>query len=289
MDLGFRGEVVDFYHRYRRGYPPAVVDALVDRFALTTQDTVVDLGCGTGQLTLPLAARVRAAVGVDPEPDMLARARKAAGEADLANVSWLLGADTDVPALRALLGDRSVGVVTIGQALHWMNHEDLFRALAPLVRPGGGVAVLANGAPLWLLDSPWSTALRDVLEQWFGARPQRTCGTDELSRRRYADSLTVAGFDVVETELEHTGTLGLDQVIGGVYSALSVDQLPGPAQRPVFRQQVRRALEPHGPFVERVRVSVLTGRIGRAARTSADLLRPGPGEASWTRSGDNQT
>lgn len=40
----------------------------------------MDLGCGTGQLALLMAGRVRAVIGVDPEPDMLQRARQAAGE-----------------------------------------------------------------------------------------------------------------------------------------------------------------------------------------------------------------
>ncbi len=69
MDLGFHGEVADFYHRYRRGYPPAVIDALVRAFELTGDDIVVDLGCGTGQLALPMARRVRFVMGMDPEAD----------------------------------------------------------------------------------------------------------------------------------------------------------------------------------------------------------------------------
>jgi tRNA/tmRNA/rRNA uracil-C5-methylase (TrmA/RlmC/RlmD family) len=78
MDPGFRGEVADVYHEYRRGYPSAVIAAVADAFKLTGDDVVVDLGCGTGQLALPIARRARAVVGVDPEHDMLARARRAA-------------------------------------------------------------------------------------------------------------------------------------------------------------------------------------------------------------------
>jgi SAM-dependent methyltransferase len=177
MELGFRGEVADFYHRYRRGYPQAVIDALVDAFGLGADDVVVDLGCGTGQLTLPLAARVRAVVGVDSEPDMLARAHRAAVEQAVANVTWTVGADTDLPALGALLGGRSLAAVTIGQALHWMNHGELFRTVLPLVRAGGGVAVVTNGVPMWQQDSEWSRALRGCLEQRLGVRLTRTCGT----------------------------------------------------------------------------------------------------------------
>jgi SAM-dependent methyltransferase len=167
-DLGFGGEVAGFYHQYRRGYPPAVIDTLIGTFGLTGDDIVFDVGCGTGQLTLPIARRVRAVAGVDPEPDRLARARQAAAEQGIRNANWLLGADTDIPALAALLGGRRAGAVTIGQALHWMDYRELIPALVPLLRPGGGIAVITNGTPMWLQDSPWSRALRSFLEPWLG-------------------------------------------------------------------------------------------------------------------------
>ena len=258
MALGFRGDVADFYHRYRRGYPPEVFDAVAEVFGLTPDDVALDLGCGTGQVTVPLAGRVRAVVGVDPEPDMLAHGRRAAAEQGLANVSWVVGTDADVPALRAALGDASVGVVTIGQALHWMRHDDLFHTVHPLVRPGGGVAVLTNGTPLWLQDSDWSRALRAFLEQWLGTRAGNACGTDEESQARYRESLTAAGFRVDVRGVDYTDTLDVESVAGGVLSALPADRLP--ADRPAFTERLRRTLEPHAPFTEHVHVTVLTGR-----------------------------
>jgi trans-aconitate methyltransferase len=170
MKRDFGGEAAGFYHVYRHGYPGAVMDVLVGAFRLTGQDVAVDLGCGTGQLTLPVARRVQAVIGMDVEPDMLEHAQQAARDAQVRNVMWMLGADTDVAALRRLLGDGLVGAVTIAQALHWMNHRDLFEDVVPLVRPGGGVAVVTNGMPLWLQETDWSRALRDFLEHWLGAR-----------------------------------------------------------------------------------------------------------------------
>jgi trans-aconitate methyltransferase len=259
-DLGFGGEVAEFYHQYRRGYPPTVIDTLTGAFGLTSDDIVIDLGCGTGQLTLPIARRVRAVAGVDPEPDMLARARQATAEQGITNVSWLLGADTDIPALAALLGDRRAGAATIGQALHWMRYRELIPALVPLLRPGGGIAVITNGIPMWLQDSPWSQALCGFLEQWSGSRPTNTCGTDDASQQRYRETMAEAGLDVTETSYAYTGELDLDHLIGGVYSALPVQKLPPPDQRTAFADQIRRAVAPHAPFTEPVPVRMLLGR-----------------------------
>jgi SAM-dependent methyltransferase len=261
MDLGFRGEVADFYHRYRHGYPGAVLDALAGVFGLSGQDVVVDLGCGTGQLTLPMAARVHAVVGVDPEPDMLQRARQAAGEQDVRNATWMIGADTDVPALRGLLGGQSVGAVTVGQALHWMNRQELFRAIIPLVRPGGGVAVVTNGTPLWRQDTGWSRALRDYLEQWLDTKLTSACGTDDQSQRRYHHDLAAAGFEVIATSFDYVAELDLEQLVGGVYSALGVTRLPVRDQRSAFAEQIRRAVAPRERFSEHVHVAMLAGRV----------------------------
>ena len=261
IELGFRGEVADLYHRYRHGYPSAVLDALRSAFDLTGQDVVVDLGCGTGQLTLPMAARVRAVVGMDPEPDMLQRARQAASEQDVRNVTWMIGADTDVPALRDLLGGNSVAAVTVGQALHWMKHLELFRAIIPLVRPGGGVAVVTNGTPLWRQDTDWSRALRDHLEQWLGTRLTSACGTDEQSQRRYRNDLVSAGFEVTAMSFDYLTELDLDQLVGGIYSALPVTRLPAQDHRSEFFEQVRRTVAPHEHFSEHVHVAILAGRV----------------------------
>jgi ubiquinone/menaquinone biosynthesis C-methylase UbiE len=256
----FGGEVAEFYQRYRHGYPEAVTDVLATTFGLTAGDTVVDLGCGTGQLALPLARRVRAVLGVDPEPAMLRCARQAAHEAGVPNVTWVLGADTDLPALARLLGPSSVAAVTVGQALHWMRREDLLRGAAALVRPGGGVAVVTNGSPLWLQDTAWSRALRDFLAGWLGEPLTAACGTDQESQRRYATELDQAGLEVLTDAVDYTAELTLEDIVGGVYSALSEDQLPPPAERPDFTARVRRALGPQPSFTERVHVAILAGR-----------------------------
>jgi ubiquinone/menaquinone biosynthesis C-methylase UbiE len=258
MKSDFGGEAAGYYHRFRHGYPSAVTETLVDAFGLTRQDVLVDLGCGTGQLTLPIARHLRAVIGVDVEPDMLEYGRQAARDADVRNVTWMLGGDTDVPALRRLLGDGSVGAITVAQALHWMKHQELFLAVLPLLRPGGGIAVVTNGTPLWLQDSDWSRALRGFLEHWLGTTLTSACGTDEQSQRRYRDDLATAGFDVCTTAVDYVASLDTDQLIGGVYSAMG-GRMPDASQRPVFAEQLRAAVGPHDHFSEPVHVAIVVG------------------------------
>jgi SAM-dependent methyltransferase len=262
MSAGFSGEVTEFYARYRRGYDPVVADWLADAFSLHDQGLALDLGCGPGQLTVPMAARARAVIGMDPEPDMLAQAKQAALAQGRANIAWLLGSDRELTAIAQLLGQRSLAVITLANSIHLIDHERLFRAARPLLRPGGGIAVLANGMPLWQQHTTASRALRACLEEWFTVRLTSGCGTDAQSRARYAAALQAAGYaEVRETVLvDHDDVLDLEHVIGNVYSAIPEDRLPAPEQRPAFEERIRRAL-PDGALTERVRVSMLVGRV----------------------------
>ena len=261
MDLGFRGDVADYYQRFRRGYPEAVFDELVEVFSLAGDDVVLDLGCATGQLALPMAARVRAVIGMDPEPDMVGRGRAEAVERGLGNVTWVVGSDGDVPALSAVLGGQMLAAVTIGQALHWMEPASLFEVLRPMIRPHGGIAVINNGRPIWLYDTAWSRALRDFLERWRGRKLERTFGSDDQTRAAYRANLAESGYTVHERSVEYAATMDLQQVVGNVFSALPVTELPAPDQREVLAGQISEALAPHAPFTEHVRVTILAGRV----------------------------
>lgn len=258
MDVGFSGEVVDYYHKYRRGYPADVFDVLARTLNLTKDDMALDLGCGTGQIAVPLAAQVGAVIGMDPSADMLHRARQEAKDAS--NTTWLLGADADLPRLAAVLGTRRLAAITIGQALHWMDHEALFQAAKPLLRDGGGIAILTNGAPLWLQATRWSQALKGTLERWLGTTLSYSCGTDQQAQDRYAGALSDAGYDVRREAVDYDDDLTIDQIIGGVLSAASADKVSRPNQRKIIANNIRRAVAPHGPFREHVRVAIIIGK-----------------------------
>lgn len=258
--MSFSGEVADYYASFRRGFAPAALDFVVARLGVEPDDLVVDLGCGTGQLALPLSSRVRHVLAIDPEPDMLARGYRL-GQNIGASVSWMIGTDTDVPALPNLLGEGAVAAVTVANAIHLMDSGPLFQSLHAILPPGGSVAVIAHGTPIWLQGRPWSRALRGFLAERLGLTGSGTCGTDEPARHRYAAELTAAGFTTADDHLDFTEAVTAEWIFGHVMSALP--QLPSRDERRDLAAAMHAALrsaQPEGDFVEDIRVAVLVAR-----------------------------
>ena len=97
----------------------------------------IDLACGPGTYTRPLAARVRHAIGADLTPAMVEKARAEAARDGIVNIEFVCA---DIYALP--LADGAAGIASCGYAFHHMT--DPARALAEMARilqPGGRLAI----------------------------------------------------------------------------------------------------------------------------------------------------
>jgi ubiquinone/menaquinone biosynthesis C-methylase UbiE len=97
----------------------------------------IDVACGPGTFTRPLASRVRRAIGVDLTPAMVEKARSEAARAGITNIEFVCG---DIYALP--FTESVASIVACGYAFHHI--EDPARALAEMARvllPGGRVAI----------------------------------------------------------------------------------------------------------------------------------------------------
>ena len=248
--MSFAGPTADNYARYRRGYPRPVVDQLIEDLRIGDDATVLDLGCGTGLLTVPLGERVRLAVGADPEPDMLRHAPRTP------NTAWLVADDQDLPKLGKLL---QPDAITIAQALHLMDVDAVFTDAAGLLRRGR-LAIIANGIPVWQQDTEWSRVLqRHVRKQLGPAAGHNGCGTNTKDRAAYQEKLTEHGYtDIVTSEVTREHPISTDEIIGGLYSALD----PG---RHRFGEDLRSELDALGPKSEQVTVHILSATAPQGA------------------------
>jgi trans-aconitate 2-methyltransferase len=165
---------------------------LMDRIPVERPARVVDLGCGTGNVTRLLAERWPEAttVGVDSSPEMLAAARAGGGrvryeEGDAG--TWAAAEPVDVLFSNA--------------ALHWLDgHGTLLPRLLGMVKPGGVLAVQMprnHGAASHTCmveaarSGPWRDRLEPVLRPSPVAKPSF-----------YYDVLApvAAGLDIWESE-----------------------------------------------------------------------------------------
>ncbi|MGH2688498.1 MAG: class I SAM-dependent methyltransferase, partial [Actinomycetota bacterium] len=128
----FRG-TAPYYARYRPGYPDEFYRLLARRFSLDGRQRVLDLGCGTGQIAVPVAVLVGEVVGVDPDPGMLEEARRLAVDAGV-SIDFRLGDSFRLPAME--LG--TFDLVTMGASFHWMDRAATLATLDGMVTAGGG-------------------------------------------------------------------------------------------------------------------------------------------------------
>ncbi len=111
---------------------------LTSRILATAPSAVVDLGCGTADLTAELAARWPSAqvTGVDSSPEMVARAQ---AQADRVANGRLSVVHADVRDWRP---DAPVDVVVTNAVLQWVpGHVELLRRWVRWLAPGGWLAL----------------------------------------------------------------------------------------------------------------------------------------------------
>ncbi|HXA39845.1 MAG TPA: class I SAM-dependent methyltransferase, partial [Phenylobacterium sp.] len=154
------------YYHFRAPYAPAAIDFLVEAFALDAAARVLDLGCGPGTLTLPLAAAAGEVVAADPEPRMLDRAGLAGRAAGRHNIRWLSARAEDLPA-----DVGHVRLATLGQSFHWMDRDAVLATLAAIVEPGGGLAVISPGRRR--PQESWEEIADAVIARFLGPRQPR--------------------------------------------------------------------------------------------------------------------
>lgn len=124
----------ELYNRFR-DYRAEPFNWILTRLPLSHKESIVDLGCGTGENTIELARRCAEGVvtGIDSSPAMLARAQELRRRLppDLASRISFTQAD-----FRQLESDREYSIIFSNAALQWASdHREVllhwYRALQP--------------------------------------------------------------------------------------------------------------------------------------------------------------
>jgi SAM-dependent methyltransferase len=163
------------YASYRPRYPDAILEPLRTECALRPQSAVVDIASGTGLLAEIFLRNGNTVIGIEPNAEM-----RLAGENYLQR--WPGFRSVDGSAEATTLAAGSVDFVTVGQALHWLDHAKARTEFARILKPGGWTVLVWNRR--LTAGESFGAAYHSLVQRYGGGEeavaPRRT--TDEQIR-----------------------------------------------------------------------------------------------------------
>jgi SAM-dependent methyltransferase len=127
------------YARYRPTYPPELIDALAE--ISPACDLAVDVGCGSGQLSVLLAERFGRVVATDVSEAQLASAVAHPRVTYRHEAAEAIGVETG-----------QADLVVAAQAAHWFDLPAFYREVRRVAGEGAVIALISYGVPY--LESP---------------------------------------------------------------------------------------------------------------------------------------
>jgi SAM-dependent methyltransferase len=123
------------YDRYRSPYPDEVVDEVLHGLRIHPGSRVLEIGCGTGQLSVALASQGTTLVAVELGVNLAGFART--------RLDPYLSAQVEVSAFEDWpLPEERFDVVVSASAFHWVDPNIRYSKAAQALRPGGVLTIV---------------------------------------------------------------------------------------------------------------------------------------------------
>jgi ubiquinone/menaquinone biosynthesis C-methylase UbiE len=128
-------EIAAEYDRRRPTYPDELIDQACRVARIGSGDHVLEVGCGSGQLTRGLVARGLHVTALEPGKSLITLARQnleGAGEVEFVNAQFE----------DALLASKQFQAVFSASAFHWVDPRVSWQRAADVLVPGGTLALV---------------------------------------------------------------------------------------------------------------------------------------------------
>jgi len=143
--------VAEYYNAYRATYPQEVVDNVIALSNLRNGSRVLEIGCGTGQLSVPLAQHGIDLLAIEPGPHLAALARQ--------NLEQFPNVQVEVSSFEAWpLPSQKFDAVVSASAFHWLDPDLRCSKSAEALHPGGCLTIVhvhhvRGGTPGFFADT----------------------------------------------------------------------------------------------------------------------------------------
>lgn len=156
-------ERVENYTRYRPSYPEEVIPFIQQTTGLQKDPVIADIGSGTGIFSKMLLEHPYKVYCVEPNQQMREEAEKNL-------VRYPNFTSVNGKAEQTFLPGRSIDLITVAQAFHWMQPGEAKKEFLRILKPNGHIVLLWN---IRLTDTVFSQAFEELKIQ-FGTDYQAT-------------------------------------------------------------------------------------------------------------------
>jgi SAM-dependent methyltransferase len=131
-------DVAEIYDEVRPGYPEQLIEDVVSLSAIPSGGSILEIGCGTGKATLPLARREYAMICLELSKNMARLASELCRPypgVDVQNISF-----EEWP-----LQEKTFDLVMCAEAFHWISPDIRLVKTAASLKTGGSIALFWHG------------------------------------------------------------------------------------------------------------------------------------------------
>lgn len=172
------------YLTARPAYPPELFDDLISLTGITPADSLLEVGCGPGVATVALARRGFGITAIELGQQLADQAR--ANLAEFPAVSVVTSSFEDWEPAHGSGADVSVDLIYAATAWHWVDPAVRYVKAAPLLKPGGHLAVWGAGHAMPVGFDPFFTEIQAVYDEigaghpgeWPGPTPDQVPGLE---------------------------------------------------------------------------------------------------------------
>ncbi len=151
--------IADRYHEARPGYPAELYGELISATGLRPDARLLEVGCGTGKATVPLAERGFAITCLEIGPHLAAAAER--------NLAAYRGVQVVQQAFEDWqpAGAARFDLVFAATAWHWIDPAAGYQLAWQWLRPGGYLAIWGAGHVLPVNGDPFFREIQDVYDE----------------------------------------------------------------------------------------------------------------------------
>lgn len=209
----FRGTAA-FYSKYRLDYSEEMIKLLVDEFNLNGQGRLLDIGCGTGKISIPLHKYFTEVIGIDISLDMLEEAKTLSRNQKIKNIMWVQGKAEGI--------DYNFGkfkLITCGDAFHWMKREIVVNHCYDLLSDDSGFVILGAGGNIGSEKYEWQKVIWQVIKKWLGDERRNSHWVSRMKQKTHEEVLRELPFKSIKSgKLRYKIIRDIDSIIGYLYS-----------------------------------------------------------------------